>query len=204
MKVFFTFLFMFLVSAGITFFLTHKPEDEKKQIVRPFSVSSFSMEDAPSDALKGKIASMSGEVLWQSRVASEPARLDQPQEILQGENIVTRNTGSVALNFNDAAIITIDPDSELDIVQTLPANLVMTQKSGSILYQKPGIVPVSVKTGGLLVNQEEGTMRITFDVQQATVTVNVTEGKARVAHTDEEDTSVVREVTSGDSFVYEL
>jgi hypothetical protein len=204
MKVFLSFLVMFVLSAGITFFLTHNPVAKPQPLIKPLSESAFSVEDAPSDSLRGHIATMSGEILWQSRVATAPAALITQPEILQGENIVTKETGTIVLDYKNAARITIQPDSELDIVQSLPANLVMTQQSGTITFEKLGSVPLSVKSSNLLVNQDQGKMSITVSPDQTSVTVDVLEGTAHAAYTDENNTSQVTEIPEGNEFVFDI
>jgi hypothetical protein len=204
MKVFLSFLVMFLLSAGITFFLTHSPVLKRGPLIKPLSITSFSRENAPSDSLRGHIATMSGEVLWQSRVATSPAVLITQPEILQGENLVTKDTGTLVLSYLAAVKITLQPNSELDIVQTLPANIVVAQQNGTITYEKQGAIPVSVKISGLLVNLDKGNMSISLDPDQTTVTVQVMEGQAHAAYTDDTNTSQVTAIPEGSTFTYDI
>jgi hypothetical protein len=203
MKVFFSFLVMFILSAGIMFFLTNKPVEKNEALVKPISTSAFSMEDAPSESLRGHIASMSGDVLWQSRVATEPAQLVAQRDIMQGENLVTKDTGTLELIYQNVADIIVDQDSEIDIVQALPASIVITQQNGNVTYKKSGSIPLAVKISGLLVSLEEGTVTITFDNANTSVNVVASNGKAKVAYTDSDNTSEVTEVETGNTFVFD-
>jgi hypothetical protein len=203
MKIFLVFIFSILLSAAATFFLTNKPEQQHKPLVTPQSVSAFSLEDAPSDSLKGEITTMTGNVFWQSRIATEPAQLTRERDILQGENLITKNTGTLTLSYNNAAEITVSPNSELAVIQTLPANIVLTQKSGIADYHKIGTIPLSVQASNLLINQEKGMMTISIDDVHSSITVNVKEGNVSMAYTDSENTSVVSNVAAGNAFVFD-
>ena len=195
------FLAAFLLSAAVTFFLT-QPVEKPKKIVTPMSASAFSIEDAPSDSLRGKITSFSGDVFWQSRIATQPAQLTFERDILQGENLLTKETGNAGVAFKNTAGITILPDTEIAFIQTLPANVVIKQLSGSAEYTKLGNTPVSVQISDLLIDQKEGILQVSVNQDISEITVAVQDGNANVAYVDAEENSSVVSVTAGNAFVY--
>jgi hypothetical protein len=202
MKTGLLFLFFFLLSAEVTFILT-QPKGQST-VVKPLSVSEFSMEDAPRDSLNGRITSFNGDVQWQSRVATEPAQLKRKRIILQGESIQTKDTGNVTFEFNNTASITLLANTEVAIIQSLPANLLLQQKTGDATYTKLGKISVSMQVSNLLINQEEGKLNISIDPDLSYVTVKVKEGSAKAAYTNSENVSTVVAVTAGNAFVFDL
>src|SRR3989338_9045587 len=82
-----------------------------------FETTKFSLEQAPSDSIRGQITGMSGEIWWQSRTATEPARLPARQAqlteeitIQQGETLIASESGNITVNFAPAATLTLFPE----------------------------------------------------------------------------------------------
>lgn len=196
--VLFFLLALFIGFAGSYAFITYT-----KQKVETPAPSAFSLGNPPRNSLKGQITTLFGDTFWQSRAASEPAKITQPQEILQGENLVTKTNGKMTVAFADAETMTILPNSEIDVIQTLPANIVIAQPQGNVQYSRSGNVPFSVNAQSLLVNHNQGTLTISVDKKTQTTTVMVQNGTAQLAYADTDQTSHVITLSQGQSFVYD-
>ena len=105
-------------------------------------ISRFSLEKAPSESLVGTISGINGDVEYESRTATESAKINSPVEVQQGESLSTGDNGKVILNFKDAADITIDSSSGVDIIQTLPAFILLL-----ILYYQNCLFHLSLVWG---------------------------------------------------------
>src|SRR4051794_20941381 len=105
-------LFIFLSSIIIGFLLVfiYKTFSPTKQVEtlqkQTEQASHFSIENPPSNSLKGEIATFSGEVQWQSRTATEGAKLDAVRPLQQGENIITKK-GTALLQFPNIGTIDV-------------------------------------------------------------------------------------------------
>lgn len=162
----------------------------------PFS---FSIDDPPTQTLQGQILNSSGEIKWQSRSATEAAQLTQKVPILQGEQLETGDNGHLTLQFPDVSQIRLNPESKLYVAQTLPANLLFDQKIGSATYQKLGQLPVSIRSGFLLIKQNEGILTVETDADYITVSVN--QGSATIAYNDADFVSQLVEIKAGDQLI---
>lgn len=156
----------------------------------------FSLEKAPSQSLVGKIISMVGEVQYESRLATESARIYSPQEVQQGESLLTGIDGSLILNYKDVAEINLENDSGVKIIQTLPADLVFAQTIGSIEYKKIGQTPLSIRVGHMLV-ENNGDVKISFTSDSPITTIALINGTATVAYNDLYNISRVVDVSAG-------
>lgn len=163
--------------------------------------SRFSLDKAPSSSLVGEVVSMVGEVMFQGRLATESAKLNSLQKIQQGEDLLTGNDGNIKLVFNEAVELNIFPDSSVGVIQTLPANLVFVQKKGSVNYKKTGDFPVSIRSYHLLI-ENEGEVKITVDDQIPTLTVNVLNGKAKLAYNNLNNETRYLEINSGQKIIF--
>src|SRR5260370_25910131 len=76
-------------------------------VVSHSTSSHFSLKKAPSESLVGHIASMSGEVLWESRIATQSSPLSAPQAIQQGEEVDTGKDGLGSISFYNTLTFTL-------------------------------------------------------------------------------------------------
>ncbi|NMC36300.1 hypothetical protein GYA49_04620 [Candidatus Beckwithbacteria bacterium] len=168
-----------------------------------YQPTNFSLEDAPVESLRGTIATRSGEILWQSRVATESSTLVDDIQFQQGEMVETKKNGTIEVKFTDAAQVDIFENTKVEIVQTLPVNLVFNQFKGKAQYKNLGVAPVSVRSMNLLVNLVEGLMDIDVDDQTGEITVTLDEGQAKVAYNSAEFESQIWDLETGDIFIYD-
>lgn len=159
-------------------------------------LSKFSLEKAPSQSLIGVLTSMSGKVEYESRVATEAAVLTSPVEVQQGESLSTGEDGSFILTFKDAAELTVSQNSGVDVIQTLPADLVFRQTLGSVSYKKLTTYPVSIRVGHLVV-EDDGEIIISFTADSPITTITIVDGSATIAYNNLKNSSQVIHVTTG-------
>ncbi|SRR5258708_3819520 len=189
-----------VVVFGYTQLSLHSNTNGKKQSVN--SATKFSLINPPSQSLRGTIASISGEVAWQSRIATEPAKISAPQMLQQGENIVTGDTGTVTVQFTSSGTITLAPQTELDIIQTLPVNFVFAQNKGTATYSINGTIPISIRSLHVLLSLQPGNIVITTDKQNSLVTAAVYTGSIQAAFNDIDYMSHVMTVTNGNTLIF--
>src|SRR3990167_10296524 len=74
--------------------LKKKNIPQKQEINKKSQAANFSIDSPPSESLKGSIDSRSGTLLWESRIASSPAKLEDTIQIQQGERLLTEDKSS--------------------------------------------------------------------------------------------------------------
>lgn len=181
-------LFLFSVASGVvlmvfyTKFTEHKPTPTPAKAVS--NLTQFDPQKAPSESLKGAITSFSGIVKWQSRIATEAAQISFKVPIQQGEQIETEADGRATVEFQNVCSVRILPNSKVNFAQTLPTNLVMVQRQGSVEYQKLGEDNLSVRVLHLLIELNSGDATISISQDQPQVFVYVKKGSITVAFND--------------------
>lgn len=164
-------------------------------------LSRFSLDKAPSESLVGNIASITGEVGYESRIATESAKINSPVSVQQGESLTTGTDGALILNFKDAVDIKLDNNSGINVVQTLPADLVFQQTIGSVEYKKLGSVPVTIRVGRLIV-ENLGDVKILFTKDSPVTTIIVINGSVTVAYNNLYNISRVIDVETGQTLKF--
>ncbi len=167
-----------------------------------FELTKFSLEEAPSDSIRGQITAMSGEIWRQDRIATEPARLTEPVAIQQGEILIASDDGHLSVSFAAAAAITLFPKTQVEIVQTLPLNLVFNQDKGLAQYQTSGSSPVTVRSLNLIVNVN-GLLNIDTDEESGEIILSLKTGQAAVAYNSPDFISKKWDLDPGDVFKYD-
>lgn len=171
----------------------------------PSVASKFSLEKPPTDALSGEVTALSGKVVWQSRLPDQaPILLTGPRKVQQGEEIDTDDKASAVISFPDIATISASAKTQINIVQTLPANIVIQQKQGTAVYDKgESAIPVSVRELDLLVNLGKGQSSITLDKDKQQVTVAVKTGQVTISYTDTQNVTQVQDIKKGQRIVFD-
>jgi hypothetical protein len=162
----------------------------------------FSLENAPTDSLVGEIASFSGKVAWQSRIAPVAILINSPVKLHQGEEVDTYDDGNVNVNFPNGVIITAASNTQVNFIQTLPQAFVVEQKQGSVSYSKTGEKPVSIIALDLLVDVNSGENTVLVDKDKGEVTVTVKTGLVTVAFNDNDNNVNVVSLKVGDQYVF--
>lgn len=119
--------------------------------------------------------------MWQNRIASEPSRLTKNTTIQQGEHIETSNEGKANIIFENVVDIAIKENSSLDVIQTLPVNLVFSITTGTVIFNKLGTNTVSVRSKHLLI-QVNGKLEIQTDKKDSNIKISAETGHATLAY----------------------
>ncbi len=146
---------------------------------------------------------MSGDIGWESRIATTPAKIEKPQTIQQGEKIITGENSSVILNFPQTADIDIGSDTQLEIVQTLPNSFVFRQTNGAASYEKTGESPVAVRISYLIISLVSDKITVSLDEENQTVTVE-SNGVATVAYNDIDYITNMITLKKNQTFVFDI
>ena len=168
---------------------------------QPILTSNFSLENAPTESLKGNITVMTGEVDWQDRIATEAAKISSPSAIQQGEKLITGAKSSLSLIFPTAVTVNFSEKTTIEVMQTLPANLVFSQTIGTAEYTKTGGYPVSVRTLNLLTNITGNTI-VSINPDKPIITLIVKSGDVTVAYNDLKYLSHEVMITAGHTYTF--
>ena len=158
--------------------------------------SRFSLQKAPTESLVGTITSMSGDVEYEPRTATVSAKINSPVTVQQGESLATGADGKLVLSFDKNAEIDFSPDTSIDIIQTLPADLVFAQKTGTAEYRKLAEIPVTIRSLHLLI-ENGGDVLVSIDKVRPIITVTVKSGTIEAAYNNINNDTRLVTVASG-------
>lgn len=164
--------------------------------------TAFSVENAPSYSLRGTITEMNDGIWWVSRTATEASQLTSRIMVQQGDTLIASDSGNITVAFGDAAELKMEEDSAVDIVQTLPVDLVFGQRRG-VAEDMSKTSPVSVRSLRLLITQTDGVMRVQVDEDTHFITVEVESGDARAAYNDVDFVSQIVRIGERERFVFD-
>lgn len=199
------FIFFLFIGFTITFFLVNKKSSQ--EIVKPkvtisSEISKFSLERAPSTSLHGEITMLSGDVMWQSRIATEASAITLKQKIQQGESLETGKTGEVSVAFPNM-LFEISTDTKLNVIQALPASIVLEQPTGKIKYQTTSSTPLGIRISPVLIESKKGNFTISIDGDDGTVTLYVENGLVTAAYNDSDNISTLQKITEDEVFTFD-
>jgi hypothetical protein len=169
----------------------------------PVITTNFSLKKAPSESLRGTIASMSGTVQWLSRTANKPVRVTAPRSIQQGESLSTGKNGRAIVLIKNDSLISLAPDTALTFIQLLPVNFVIGQEKGTVTYTNSMQVPISVKSFDFLMIIDNGVGQIATNDKEKTVTLTVTKGSVNAGFEDEQNNNTVVTINAGEKYVFD-
>lgn len=161
------------------------------------------LDNPPKESIKGALTALDGEVKWQSRAATESATITELRPIQQGEFIETGEDGATEVSFTDSITAQLSPKSSIDFPQTLPKKFVFVQRSGEVLYTNSENDRISVRSRALISLLTNGSMRISIDEEEPTITVENIEGDIEIAYNDADLISQVVTLDPGDIFVFD-
>lgn len=194
---------LFFVIGFVVMFVYKKYTVTHPAITSPLATTTlFSLDTPPSTSQIGEIVSLFGEVEWQSRSATEPAKLLQTQKVVQGEEYWTTETGRLQINFPSALELSVLPNSYLNIIQTLPTNMVLKQEGGEVVYKNSGASPLGIRARHLLIDQDAGILSIRMTQTTPTIRVIVQKGNAKVAFNDTDFETNVVVLEEGDTYIF--
>jgi len=210
LKYIFLFLLGVLVVTAAGYYIFQMKKGETVTIVPPATIvatitkktSNFSLEEAPSESLRGEITSMTGDVTFLGRTATEAAKLASGSGVVQqGENYITGDKSTLSINFDKAISIDMLEKTEVDIIQTLPATIVFSQVAGTADYKMATSSSVAIRTSYLL-TQLNGEAVISRNPDKPIVTVNMKSGNAVLAYNDLKFVSHEVMILGGHNFTF--
>lgn len=167
-----------------------------------YQQTKFSLEQAPLQSLRGTITDLSGDIWWESRVATEPSQLtEKSMQIQQGEVISASSSGTLSVSFGQAGSVSLQKQSTVEVIQTLPTNLVFTQPMGDVTYLSNSS-PISVRSLNMIVHIDNGTMTVHVDANTGDITVKTVSGSATIAYNSPTFISKVWHIDQGEIFTY--
>ena len=182
-------------------YLWDAPRDS--QLLKPFFPKTlFSVENPPNQSLTGDILSMSGNVAWQSRIANYATLINSPIKIQQGEEIDVQNNGNAIIDFTKVGKISVSPNTQINFIQTLPANFVLEQKQGILTFDKNGNIPASIRALDLLINIEEGSCTISVDKDSSDIIITVNSGSVTIAFNDTNNQTNILTIKEGKEYLF--
>jgi hypothetical protein len=199
------FILSFLIGLVVTFgyvMLRASHSQQKSNVQKPNPTSSFSIESPPLESLKGSIASRSGTLLWESRIATEPSELKDNRELKQGEQLITQDKSNVTVNFNQVGEIFLAENTVLSFIQTRPIDFVVEQKKGVVTYTVNGSTPISVRIRNALITKTSGIMQITIREGDSVIVISTIKGTAQIGFNDLDLISRVFTLREGQIYEY--
>lgn len=161
-------------------------------------ITKFSLEHAPSNSLTGNVTNISGSVVFLSRTAIQGKLITKPTQIQQGEDVNTLGNGEATINFANIASITLSPNTQIAIIQALPAGLVVQQKQGTAVYSKTGTsAPINIRAFDLLIDIRQGSSKVLADQNTSSVEISVLKGYSVSAFEDLQNNSKVNTIQEG-------
>ncbi|MBI2074932.1 MAG: hypothetical protein HYT83_03805 [Candidatus Levybacteria bacterium] len=195
-------LFLFVGALGVFGFKFVNQKLSVEQLKSPLALTQFSLETAPSLSLRGKLTTVFGDVGWESRTATEPAKLTAPRLLQQGEQITTGDNGKATIDFPNLFSAVVYAKTKLDILQTLPAHIVLGQESGTVEYLQASGNSISIRTHGLLANIQNGNAIVTVSKTLPLITIVVKKGTVTVAYNDAQQISQLQSIDAGNELFF--
>lgn len=159
------------------------------------------LNNPPPESIKGQITNLIGEVEWQSRAATEFEEITEPQQILQGEIVATKD-GTVDISFNEDMLFSLQEDSELEFVQTLPDKLVLVHRNGTINYENNTSAPLSIRSSSLIALLSNGSMEITRDNEEQQIIITAIQGTVQIAYNNADFISQIVNLEEDETFLF--
>ena len=200
------FLAAFIIGLLVLVFWVKYSANNTVQNIQYSSSSSpqdLDLEHAPSQSLRGKIVNISGDLYWQSRTQTESAKITQTRDIQQGETLETKDNTEVEVNFQKVVTVKLQSNAKIYFAQTLPQNIVLGQSSGVIEYKKEGTNTISINSLGLLINLNEGDIKITTKTDKNLISVNIIKGSITIAYKNASDETVQETINSPSNFIFD-
>ena len=170
---------------------------------RPEITTKFSLKNAPTESLPASVATISGNVNWQSRTVAKSVPLKMYQKIQQGEEISTGANGKAGIRIQNDAVFLLQHNAHVSIIQLLPVNFVFMQDKGEVEYADTIRVPVSVRSLDLVSIITNGNVIITVDQNKQKVTVVVLKGNVKEGYEDLQNNNDVMDLNAGQTFIFD-
>lgn len=128
--------------------------------------------------------------------------LDMNTVLQQGEKLVASDSGNITITFSDTSEVNLHPKTIVEIVQTLPINLVFNQLNGDAEYLAKDH-QFTVRMLNLLVSFSQAKVSLAFDDKTGKITLAVISGGAVAAYNDVDFVSQRVFLREKDHFVFD-
>ncbi|NTU46553.1 DUF3379 domain-containing protein [Candidatus Roizmanbacteria bacterium] len=166
------------------------------------SVYPFSIANPPSETLTGTVTAQKGIVKVTSRTDTIP-KLFSSSSIVQGEEVITEKNSSLSATFSPVGSFELGAETHINVVQTLPTNMVITQQTGDVTYTASTDTPIGVRALHLLVQEHQGKMNVMLDTEKGRITIHVLEGSVELAFNNKQAETQYSSFTKGKTIVYD-
>ncbi|MCR4326059.1 MAG: hypothetical protein NUV52_00185 [Candidatus Roizmanbacteria bacterium] len=164
----------------------------------------FTVNDPPTESISGNLDTFLGDVTWEPREATHSSPISSRAVIRQGDYIETGDDGTASITFPIIGTLSMEPNTQVQIVQTLPANAVLLHRTGTAVYERTGETPITVRALSLLVDlEEESIVRITVDEEEGSVLVLAEQGNSVAAYNDADFETVKLMLEEGQELTYD-
>lgn len=197
------FIFFFVISTFIVYEILNSQNITTLHISLFEPKTQFSIQNAPSQSLKGKTINLSGAVSYQSRAANFGLSITTQTDIVQGDSLSTLGNGKALVIFGKIGNVSLLPNTQVNFIQTLPQNFVVQQTEGLSIYQRAGKIPFTVRAFDLIVDlSDNSSVSIGVDKDKSIVTIDIQKGIANLAFTDLNNVSNVVNLTQGEKAIF--
>jgi hypothetical protein len=147
----------------------------------------------PSQAVSGILTITKGKADIFTRTADTYGEATSGGIILTGESIATKEKSLATVEIANLLSVRMDETSEVSFANLYQDDMVLLQKSGTVLYKMTGgNKPISIRVLHNLVALESGEMTISLDGTD--VVVSVSSGTAKLAQVDNDNTTHVWDI----------
>ncbi len=192
-------LFLALFFIGSTGIFAFRFWQVKRTKAIPFSPQqSFFNLKPPTEALKGGFLIIDGDVKKEPRDKEEFETVKAEGEaLIEGEKIATGGKSQATIEFPDFIRIDLGSDTEIGLSNLMPANFLINQLSGSVIYRLlQNNNTFSVRSLHTLLSFDSGESEVT--VGGSEIVVKVLSGKAKLALVDLDNETHVWELNEGE------
>ena len=159
----------------------------------------------PQGAIQATVTNLLGKVGKEGRNDTSFHSITKPTTLIEGESLSATDSGSVSVQFNNIAVLSLGTNTELDYLNGLPNALVVRQPKGTISYDTAlNIKPFSIRSLGLLtqlINQTKAT--IVTNTTEQTVYVTVIKGTVTLAYSDQNNNTQVEKLNKGQKALFD-
>src|ERR1035437_10299896 len=159
----------------------------------------------PQEAVQAMVTNISGKVEKEGRNDTSFHDILKPTTLVEGESLIATDSGSVSVQFNNIAVLSLATNTELDYLNGLPNALVVRQPRGTIAYDTSlNIKPFSIRSLGLLTQlTSQAKATIITNTTEQTVYVTVIKGTVTLAYSDQNNNTQVEKLNKGQKALFD-
>lgn len=195
----------FILGAGIIlgYVFLKTPNSTPTHLVKvPSPIPTYSVEAPPSESLRGTIASRSGTLQWESRIATIASELTTDEPMEQGEELITGVNSGATVDFNNKYSLMFGENSDVSFIQTIPIDFVVEQNKGTINYTINNNTPLSIRIRSAILTKTAGSIQVTITEDNPIILISTLQGTAQIGFNDLDYVSQVFTLREGQVYEY--